>query len=195
MMRRFVLVFSGVVFAVALAIAAVLLYARASGLGTRADPGAVETALARTVRRFAVPAAARAMSNPVAASPQALAEGMNHYADHCAVCHANDGSGSTEMGRGLYPKAPDMRLPATQELADGELFHIIENGVRFTGMPGWGGGTAADRESTWQLVHFIRQLTRLTSAELEVMQERNPRSIDEVREQLEEERFLNGGAQ
>ena len=65
-----------------------------------------------------------------------IAEGRDHFADHCATCHANDGSGNTEMGRGLYPKAPDMRLPATQNLSDAELFYIIENGVRLTGHAG-----------------------------------------------------------
>ena len=71
---------------------------------------------------------------------EAIAEGRAHFADHCASCHANDGSGDTEMGRGLYPRAPDMRLAATQNLEDHELFYIIENGIRLTGMPAWGTG-------------------------------------------------------
>src|SRR5215204_5096493 len=83
---------------------------------------------------------------------------MAHFADHCAVCHGNDGRGDTEMGRGLYPKAPDMRLDATQQLSDGELFYIIEHGIRFTGMPGWRTGTTAGEESSWHLVRFIRHL-------------------------------------
>jgi mono/diheme cytochrome c family protein len=56
-----------------------------------------------------------------------------HFADHCASCHANDGSGKTTPGQGLYPRAPDMRTANTQSLSDGELFFIIEHGVRFTG--------------------------------------------------------------
>ena len=120
---------------------------------------------------------------------------MAHYADHCANCHANDGSGDTEMGRGLFPKAPDMRLAGTQELSDGELFYIIEHGIRFTGMPGWSTGTAAGEESTWQLVHFLRRLPRLTAEELEAMKQRNPRSPEESRLEIEEERILNEGAE
>jgi mono/diheme cytochrome c family protein len=134
------------------------------------------------------------MRNPVPASAEALADGMAHYADHCATCHANDGSGDTEMGRGLFPRAPDMRMPATQRLSDGELFYIIENGVRFTGMPAWSTGTKAGEESTWRLVHFLRHLSRLTPAELESMKARNPRSPEEIRLEIEEERFLNEGA-
>ena len=59
-------------------------------------------------------------------------------ADHCATCQANGGSGQTEIGQNLYPKAPDMRLPRTQNLRDGEIYYIINNGVRLTGMPAWG---------------------------------------------------------
>jgi mono/diheme cytochrome c family protein len=167
-------------------------YVKSNGLSTRGEPGAVETAMARATRRLAMPAEARTRRNPVPASAEALADGMNHYADHCAGCHANDGSGDTEMGRGFFPKAPDMRLPATQDLTDGELFYVIENGIRFTGMPAWGTGTDAGEQSSWMLVHFLRHLPRLTAAELETMQGRNPRSPDEIRLEIEEERFLNG---
>ena len=125
---------------------------------------------------------------------ESIRDGMAHFADHCATCHANDGSGDTEMGRGLYPKAPDMRLPATQQLSDGELFYIIEHGIRFTGMPGWRTGTPEGEASSWHLVHFIRHLPALTPAELDTMKARNPRSPEEIRFEIEEERFLNEGA-
>ena len=94
------------------------------------------------------------------ASPESVKKGLEHFADHCAMCHANDGSGAAEMGRGLYPRVPDMRLPATQSLTDGELFYIIENGVRLTGMPAWGTGTPEGEEATWHLVRFIRRRHR-----------------------------------
>ena len=70
---------------------------------------------------------------------QNLQEAMAHFADHCAPCHGNDGSGDTLYGKGLYPKPPDLRLAETQGLSDGELFWIIENGICFTGMPAFGG--------------------------------------------------------
>jgi hypothetical protein len=97
------------------------------------------------------------------------------------------------MGRGLYPKAPDMRLPATQSLSDAELFYIIENGVRFTGMPGWSTGTKDGETASWHLVHFIRHLPRMTSEEIEQMDTLTPRSRKEVLQQIEEEKFLQGG--
>jgi mono/diheme cytochrome c family protein len=165
------------------------------GISAKAEPGRIETVVARTMRRLAIPRGSREERNPVAPSTDVIAEGMSHYADHCAACHANDGSGETEMGLGLYPKPPDMRLPATQELTDGELFYIIENGVRLTGMPAWATGTDEGRESTWHLVHFIRELPRLTPEQVEKMKTLNPRSAEEIRQEIEEEKFLGGASQ
>jgi mono/diheme cytochrome c family protein len=167
-------------------------YVRATGLDARGTPASWETALARAVRRYAVSDAVKSMADPVPRTADGVNAGLEHFADHCAVCHGNDGSGNTEMGRGLWPKAPDMRLPITQQLTDGELFAIIEHGVRFTGMPGWGTGNVADEQSTWQLVQFIRALPHLDSAQLEHMRALNPRSPEEVKQELEEQRFLNG---
>ncbi len=188
------LVLGGVIAMVATA-AGIVTYLRVTNLESLSTPGALESRVARTARRLALPAAVRNRTNPVPASPEALVEWMTHYADHCANCHANDGSGDTAIGRGLYPKAPDMRLPATQDLTDGELFHVIEQGIRFTGMPGWRTGTASGEDSSWKLVQFIRHLPRLTESEIEAMKAVNPRSPEDVRQEIEEERFLNQGAQ
>src|SRR5688572_8792799 len=85
-------------------------YAVATGLTARATPGGLETSLARSVRRLAIPRAVRDLTNPVPPTVEHLADGLAHFADHCALCHANDGSGDTELGRNLFPRAPDMRL-------------------------------------------------------------------------------------
>ena len=114
------------------------------------------------------------MKNPVEPTELAIAEARDHFADHCAICHANDGTGKTMINSGLYPPAPDMKQTETQALSDGELFYIIKNGVRFTGMPGWGG----EDEENWKLVHFIRHLPRLTPKELELMQEINKMEVE-----------------
>ena len=167
-------------------------YLAATGLSARATPGSLETALARAARRLAVPRAVRNMDNPVPLSDEVLAEGRAHFADHCASCHANDGSGNTEMGQSLFPKAPDMAT-VSQELTDGELFYVIEQGIRFTGMPGWGTGTPEGEEASWHLVHFIRHLPQVRNSEIEEMEAMNPRSPVEVRQEIEAERFLQTG--
>lgn len=160
------------------------------GISARTAPTAAEVTIARTMRHLAIPANARSVRNPVANSPEVLAEARAHFADHCAGCHANDGSGKTEMGQNLYPKAPDMRAAATQNLSDGELFFIIKNGVRLTGMPAWG-GDGADQDS-WKLVRFIRHLPSMTPAEIESMKALNPISRLEAQEKKEEDDFLEG---
>jgi mono/diheme cytochrome c family protein len=164
----------------------------AGGISAKNAPGRAETVVARRLRSMAIPRAARDEPNPVAASADAVNEGLEHFADHCAVCHANDGSGDTEMGRGLYPRAPDMRQAATQQLTDGELFYIIQNGVRLTGMPAWGGGSEHDATDNWRLVHFIRHLPKLTQAEIETMKKLNPKSPDEKEQDEKEKQFLEG---
>jgi mono/diheme cytochrome c family protein len=169
-----------------------LLYVRETGLVARMEPGALETRIARGVRSVAVPPDLRERENPSSLSPELLADARAHYADHCAVCHANDGSGQTDMGQGMWPKAPDMRLAPTQDLTDGELFWIIENGIRFTGMPGWGTDTAEGEAASWHLVHFIRHLPEISQAELEEIETLIPRSEADIRQELEEERFLRG---
>ena len=141
----------------------------AHGFSARERPSRLEALLAKHAKRIATPAGARDLKNSVKPTPLAIAEARDHFADHCAVCHANDGSGNTQINEGLYPPAPDLRQAGTQKLTDGEIFYIIKNGIRFTGMPGWGG----EDEDNWKLVLFIRHLPNLTPAELRLMQEVN----------------------
>lgn len=162
------------------------------GLSTRTTPSPMEAALARSMRYLATPGELRGRENPVAYSPEVRATAMEHFADHCATCHANDGSGATDLGRSFYPPAPDMRADATQRLSDGEIFSIIENGIRLTGMPAWGNGTPEGERDSWALVHFIRSLGSLTPDDLARMQELNPRSRQELRAEEEARRFLAG---
>jgi hypothetical protein len=91
------------------------------------------------------------------------------------------------------PDLPDMRLPRTQTLSDGELFLIIENGIRFTGMPAFGTGDPGPESSSWPLVHVIRHLPNPTEEELAEMQSLNPAPPDEIRQRMLEEQFLQGG--
>jgi mono/diheme cytochrome c family protein len=188
---RLLIVLFAIVGAIAIGIGMSLLR---GGISARNSPGATETAVAKRLRAAAIPREARERRNPVQASAEALKEGMEHFADHCAICHGNDGSGDTEIGRGLYPRAPDMRQAATQNLTDGELYYIIENGVRLTGMPAWGGGGEHDTTDNWRLVLFIRHLPKLTDAELDTMKQLNPKSPDEFKQDEEMRKFLEGGS-
>jgi mono/diheme cytochrome c family protein len=145
---------------------------------SRAEPTRLEAAVALRLRHLSIPADLRAKTNPLPATADNLHEGMEHFADHCALCHANNGAGDTPTGRGLYPKPPVLREARTQSLSDGELFSIIQNGIRFTGMPAFGGGEHTDEDS-WKCVLFIRHLPKITDKELAEMAKLNPKAPDD----------------
>jgi hypothetical protein len=88
-------------------------------------------------------------------------------------------------------RAPNLRKRDTQELTDGELFYIIQNGIRLSGMPAWG-ARHSDEEYSWKLVRFIRHLPNLSEAEIQEMEKLNPKSPAEWEEQQQEEQFLKG---
>jgi mono/diheme cytochrome c family protein len=180
--------------AIAVLVALALWALRGWGIDARSEPTAIEKTTALFLRGWMTPTRYKTLLNPVRSSPEVIAEGKAHFADHCASCHGNDGGGQTPMGRGLYPKAPDMRLARTQGLSDGEIFYIIENGVRLTGMPGWSTGTPEGETASWHLVHFIRHLPTLTPEELVEMESMNPRTPAELDEQKSIDDFLNGNS-
>jgi len=172
------------------ALVALLLH---NGMSAAATPTKMEEFLARNARRLATPSNARATVNPMQPAEASLRDARLHFADHCAVCHGNDGSGQTMLGRGMYPKPPDLRLAPTQNLSDGELFWIIENGVRFTGMPSFA-AHHGDAQDSWKLVLFIRHLPQLTPAERTEMENYNPKGPDDRKEEQQEDNFLDQSA-
>lgn len=163
-----------------------------TGFSAKTEPHALEIMMARQIRHLAIPIEHRNRPNPVPFSAAVLKEGLAHFADHCATCHANDGSGRTPIGKNVYPKAPDLRLIDTQSMSDGELFWVIHHGIRFTAMPGWGEGEPDKDLDSWKLVHFIRHLPQLTEDELEEMKSLNPKTKHEIEEAAAFEKFLQG---
>lgn len=162
------------------------------GFSARAEPSTIETLLASSARRLAVPSDYRQLHNPFPASPEYIAAGMEHFADHCATCHGNDGSGDTLFGKGLYPKPPDLRKAETQSKSDGELYYVIENGIRLSGMPAFAEHPSTNDVETWHLVIFIRHFPTLTDDELAKMARRNPKTEQDRTEEQQEEEFLQG---
>ena len=162
------------------------------GLSAHDEPSRVEALLAGVMRRLATPEATRGRRNPVEATDAVVEQALAHYADHCAACHASDGGGDTEIGRGLYPRVPDMRGADTQSLSDGELFSIIEHGIRLTGMPAWGTGTPDGERDSWGLVHFVRRLPRLSPDDIERIEALSPKTSAQMKEEEETRRFLEG---
>ncbi|MEE8369047.1 MAG: cytochrome c, partial [Thermoanaerobaculia bacterium] len=189
MAKSVIVVIGGLAAVGALSILAAIGFAF-SGVSAQVEPTAFEVRVARTARHWLIPSAARARSNPLPTGAEVLESSLRHWADHCASCHGNDGRGNTAVGQGLYPRAPDMTLPATQKLSDGELYWIVENGVKLTGMPAWGDKSSpgGDSEESWELVHFVRHLPDLSQQELQAMARFNPLSRAEFERELEIER-------
>jgi mono/diheme cytochrome c family protein len=126
------------------------------GLSARKKPNNFEYAIANFAMGLSIPAEAKKLKNPLTADTQVLMEARKHYKEHCAVCHAEDGAGKTTLAAGLSPEVPDLHADHIQKLTDGEMFYIIKNGVRFTGMPGW---DLKDNHN-WSLVLLIRQFAK-----------------------------------
>jgi mono/diheme cytochrome c family protein len=189
MSRRFV-ISAGVL--VAVAVGATALGVRGAGITANRQAGALEERLARRAWRFLIPSHARDAANPVPLTAAVLGEARAHWADHCASCHGNDGTGSAPVGRHVFPPAPDMRAARTQNLTDGELFYAIEQGIPWTAMPAWANGTSEGAQESWALVHFIRHLPRLTPDEVKEMERFNPRSPADDQRERDIDDFLKG---
>jgi hypothetical protein len=168
------------------------IFTRGMGFTSRATPWSIEAWTMRAARRWATPPAIRHQANPVPASAEVLQGAMEHWADHCALCHDNDGTGRTATVKGFYPPVPDMRLAPTQHMTDGELFYVIERGIPLTGMPAWGNGTPDGERQTWALVRFIRHLPSLTDDEIARMEKLNPKSAAQLEEERKIQDFLKG---
>jgi mono/diheme cytochrome c family protein len=175
---------------VATGVAVLLLVLHGHGISATRSPSALEARAATTAWRFLVPAQVKGETNPVAASDAVLTEATEHWADHCAVCHASDGRGSTKLSRHMYPPVPDFRSPRVQGLTDGELFYAIEQGMPWTGMPAWATGTDEGARESWALVHFIRHVPNLTPDEVTRIEELMPKSPADLKQAQDIEDFL-----
>jgi predicted CXXCH cytochrome family protein len=120
----------------------------------RQEPAAAEVVLATWLLRESVPAEARAEVNPLGKDPADIAAGQDLFRQKCALCHAYDGGGKTEIGGAEYPRAPALRSINVMALTDGEMFYHIRNGIRNTGMPAW----SMPDQQVWRIVAYLRHL-------------------------------------
>jgi mono/diheme cytochrome c family protein len=133
-----------------------------------AKPPAVEKQLASLIMDRWVRLNAPVENNPMPATAENLRLGQQEFEEHCAVCHAADGSAQNLLGADFYP--PIARLArGSPRSSDGQLYFIIANGIRYTAMPGFGAHHHPD--DIWRIILWIRHLPRLSAAEkAEVLQ-------------------------
>jgi mono/diheme cytochrome c family protein len=121
------------------------------------EPGRTESVIATKAKHFLVRRASRASVAPASADTRAsIEEGDNLFGTECSECHGNTGRNPTDAGRWMYPRAADLGSADVQQYSDRELFWIVENGIRLSGMPAF--GRVESDEHIWDLVHFVRTL-------------------------------------
>ena len=121
------------------------------------EPGKIETYLATQAKHFLIGRASREGLPPEPVrSPAGVAEGEKFYGSECALCHGLDGHKPTDNGRWMYPRAADLTSPSVQQYSDHELFWILKNGIRLSGMPAF--GKVETDQHMWELVRYIRTL-------------------------------------
>lgn len=155
---------------IAIAAAGLILWRR--GFEARSDPPEWESDIAMKLHDSAIPARYEKLTSPLPANQIDLVEAGGHYEEHCAACHGDNGNGETKFHGIMNPRPTDLRSDDTQEMSDGELYWVIKNGVRWTGMPAFGKPGDGD-EHAWKIVAFVRHLPKLTAAEQQQMQQPN----------------------
>jgi mono/diheme cytochrome c family protein len=126
------------------------------------EPSPRETYLATKSKYFLVRRESRAGIPPAPSDLQAsVANGDKLFGTECGACHGLTGNKATDAGRWMYPRAADLTSSEVQGYSDRELFWIVKNGIRLSGMPAF--GRVESDEHIWDLVHFIRTLTSNTN--------------------------------
>lgn len=122
------------------------------------EPGATETYLATTSKHMLVRRAAARAEIPAAPADvkAAAVEGDKYFGVDCSMCHGASGRKPTDNGRWMYPRAIDLGSAGTQSYSDRELFWVVKNGIRLSGMPAF--GKMETDEHIWDLVEYIRTL-------------------------------------
>jgi mono/diheme cytochrome c family protein len=114
----------------------------------------LEEARARSIK-----AHAKAIAAPAALDdPGTLLIGTEHFAAHCAVCHGAPGVPKGDIAHGLYPQPPNL-AGAAKFYTAGELFWILKNGIKMTGMPAWNDHSD---EELWATVAFLEKLPTMS---------------------------------
>ncbi|MGB6690852.1 MAG: cytochrome P460 family protein [Terracidiphilus sp.] len=125
-------------------------------------PSQGETSLANAAKDVTIPLEAGKKKNPLPETDEVVSQGQELFLGSCAQCHGPQGRGDTTIGRSMDPPAMDLDSPHVQHWSDAELFWIIQNGVRLTGMPSW--KSSISENDTWKLARFIHNLPRLDAA-------------------------------
>lgn len=165
-MKKFV---AGLLLGILLTVGLPLLVLAAGGFNVAAteEPGTIEMKLAHWARERSIRQRAAETTNPLAGDPAVLPSGMALYRQSCVMCHGADDVDAAPFAEGLNPAPPPLTGEELRHRSDGEIFWIIENGIRMTGMPAFYDAYEADE--IWKIVAYVRHLPDITAAEMEYL--------------------------
>lgn len=150
----------------ALISAAVVMYTGVIDVAATNPHQPVTNFILSTTMDNSVRAHAKGITAPPLDDAAMVTEGFRHYREMCVGCHLAPGIDSTEISEGLMPRPPRLQ-EAVAEWSPGELFWVIKNGVKLTGMPAWG-PTHSDAR-IWAIVAFLEKLPQMTAAQYQAM--------------------------
>jgi mono/diheme cytochrome c family protein len=154
-MKRLLLIGLGVLILV-IAVAAASQFT----LSALPEPGRLETSLATKAKHFLVHRSSREGIPPAPADRQtSLKEGERLFGTECGACHGLSGHNPTDAGRWMYPRAADLTSRDVQSYSEPEVFWIIKNGIRLSGMPAF--GKVESDEHIWDLVFYFGTLPKV----------------------------------
>jgi mono/diheme cytochrome c family protein len=177
MIQRLALIWAAITLLGVIALAVALTILWSHGFGSRSEPSNMESSIAMKVLDSSVPAKYEKMSSPLSVDTINLIEAGGLYQQQCAVCHADNGSGDPKFHGIMSPRPTDLRSEDTQEMSDGELYWVIKNGIRWSGMPAFGDPGDGD-ERAWKMVAYVRHLPKLTPAEAQQVLQQSEGPID-----------------
>lgn len=115
------------------------------------------TTMTRSVQRYAAGVKAPGLNDA-----RLVRHGMELYRRECRVCHGAPGLAADQIGRGINPDPPRLERVGSK-WTDGEIYWIIRNGLKMSGMPAM--GAAHTPTDLWSLVAFIRRMKWLSPQE------------------------------
>jgi len=119
-------------------------------------PGRVETAV-MTKAKHSVLVGNKSACNPIALSPQSLADGKEAFSHYCVACHGMDGQNTgVPFADRMKPPVSSLASKDVQSYTDGQLKWVIDNGIAPSGMPASKGILSDDEQ--WAIILFIRHL-------------------------------------
>lgn len=148
--------------AVAIAILTAIIYWIVTrSISALPEPGPLETRIFTTVRNgYIHKAAVHSHSKAPLGAVAEISAGQGLFSMACASCHGSDGRSPTNIGKAMYPRCSDLGSPEVQQLSNPELFWVIKNGIRFSGMPGF--GNTLSNDEIWGATYYVRSLGTTT---------------------------------